>query len=235
MSTINNAANDSRMNLDEPINALIGDLTFMFFANKILGQKLNYPLLDRALKWKFGLDKFDVSEHYTLFDETNSAQKHFVDVIEKLDWNVNKVSLSEMLSKQDYDSGNTRINLPSVRFTTDLMMWLGMAVNNYDRVFVITDAWVGLFRGALKILEQDPDLEINILTYQDDQIVDTRYFSNSNKIDPALKATVDNQKIKVHDISSIMREFRNSGSQEYLDFQDQYLKDNIRNPNSNNY
>jgi hypothetical protein len=212
-------AQNTSINPEAPINAVIGDLTALYAAksdNK-LNKSIDYREFDAALKWRFNVNEFEINKHYTLYDDRNPGQNNFINTLEHLGWDVEKYRPCDVLTRAQFES-KEKIDLRKHRFTSELNFWVGEADGSYDNLILITDQFAGLFRQVKQVIEADDRISVYVVCFR--ETLDSRYGSVEND---------RGNLVKIIYINDLINDFRNSP--EYEEFKTRISNSS---PNSEN-
>lgn len=117
--------------------AVFGDLTALYTARTELKKNINYLLVDKAIKEKFGVKTLSCSKWYTLFHPQNQPQVDFVKMLETdLNWEV----ITKRPSEVRRSSANSNPH-NDYRFDAQIAYNIGGATGeDYDTIVVVSDS-----------------------------------------------------------------------------------------------
>ena len=150
---------------------VLGDLTALFSARSKNHKSINYPKLDETLKRVLGVDKYDSNSWFTLYRDDNEKQRSFVDGLRDLGWDVETYSSRDVRRLND-----TR----DYRFDAQIGYNIGLAVENFDRVVVVSDSYE-LQPIISNLVEDDPNVEAFLVFFSDS--LDGRWWKEINRED----------------------------------------------------
>jgi len=157
------------MDNNDRTTLVIGDLTALFAARSIYHKSINYSQLDECLKRVLSVDNYDSNTWYTLFRPDNEKQVSFVEGLRDMGWNVETVNTREVRRMSD----------PKYyRFDARIAYDLGLAVEGYDRVVVVSDSYE-LSPALVRLQEDDPKLITYLAFFSD--VLDGRWWKEIRK------------------------------------------------------
>ncbi|HUS89511.1 MAG TPA: hypothetical protein VMW91_09125 [Desulfosporosinus sp.] len=161
-------------NENDRTTLVLGDLTALFAARSFYQKSINYAKLDETLKRVLGVEEFDVNIWYTLFRQDNEKQASFIQGLRDLGWDIDTVSTRDV----------QRMNDPrNYRFDTRIAYNLGLAVEAYDRVVVVTDSFE-LYPAFMSLHDDDPNIDTYLAFFSD--ALDGRWWKEIRRDDSRL-------------------------------------------------
>jgi len=142
---------------DERTTLVLGDLTALFAARSLYHKSINYARLDEVLKRVLGVEEYDANLWFTLFRQDNEKQASFIQGLRELGWDIETVSARDVKHMND-----TRF----YRFDARIAYNLGLAVEAYDRVVVVSDSYE-LHSPITRLHDDDPKIETHLAFFSD--------------------------------------------------------------------
>lgn len=149
--------------------AILGDLTSLYAARKKHRKAINYNKMDDILKDLMGVSSWNTADFYTLYGRHNDSQTNFLKGLEDMGWEIHKKEPRDI-------PPNT--NLVDYRFDIDIAYQLGLAVDNFDKILVISDSYQ-LLNAIRNLRDDDSKIEVNLAFFQD--ALDGRWFNEINE------------------------------------------------------
>ena len=143
--------------MDDRTTLVLGDLTALYAARSIYHKSINYSQLDEALKRVLGIESYDSNIWFTLFRQDNEKQVSFVQGLRDLDWDIETVSTREIKRMSDPRQ---------YRFDARIAYHLGLAVEGYDRVVVVSDSYE-LHPALVRLHEDDVKIDTYLAFFSD--------------------------------------------------------------------
>ena len=141
------------------LHAGIGHILYRIaIVKRIMDNKsINYAKLDEALKRYLGVTEYDTNMWFTIFRQDNEKQASFIQGLRGLGWDIETVSSREVMRMND-----TRY----YRFDARIAYNLGLAVEGYDRVVVVSDSYE-LHPALVRLHEDDPKIDTYLAFFSD--------------------------------------------------------------------
>ena len=148
------------------MKSVIGDLTAIYSARQNFRKGINYKYLDEQLKKKCGVESWESTLFFTLFDSKNAAQVSFVNGLKELGWDIETVKSKDVLP--------WRSSPTSYRFNAQIAYEL---TSCEDDIVVITDS-LDLLGVMKKVHDEDPSVNMTVAFFG--EALDPRWHKQIN-------------------------------------------------------
>jgi hypothetical protein len=160
---------------NERTTLVLGDLTALFAARSSYHKSINYARLDAVLKEILDVEAYDANLWFTLFRQDNEKQASFIQGLRELGWDIETVSTRDVKRMED---------ARRYRFDVRIAYNLGLAVEAYDRVVVVSDSYE-LYPALMRLHDDDPKIETYLAFFSD--VLDGRWWKEIRREDSRLQ------------------------------------------------
>lgn len=132
---------------------IIGDLTALYAVRSRYRKTINYHLLDEVLKEQIDIEQWDSSCWFTLFNNRNEGQASFLEGLEEMGWNIERIS-----------SKNLKTSPINFRFDPHISYEIG--ASNDDHIVVVSDSF-NIFYAMQKLNKMEPEVKLTLAFFSD--------------------------------------------------------------------